>query len=168
MIKKLALSTLAAATLATASFADTYAGAGLALESVTDLDMGYSLVLNGGQTMDNIELGEGMLAIEGEFTYSMVAPSLGGYDFSTLSLAGYAAYIYAIDPQLYIKPRLGLIYRGYEATYGSYSATDSEIGIAYGIGGGYRLNEQMDVFADFTMLDGTDLTHLTFGVQYHY
>lgn len=166
MIKKLLVSTVALATLSTASMADTYAGAGLALENLTGYDMGFALVLNGGMTFDDVDLGPGKLAAEGEFTYSMVAPSVGTVDASLMTLGGYAAYIYNVNKELYVKPRIGLIYKSID--YGTWIGSVSEIGIALGVGGGYKINKKMDAYADFTLIDGSDITHLTAGVEYHF
>ena len=169
MIKKLLVSTVAAATLSTAVLADTYAGAGLAIESVDAYDMGFALVLNGGMTLDDAQIGDGKLAVEGEFSYSVVSPSTSGVDFTAMTLAGYAAYIFDINKELYIKPRAGLIYRSYDVSasrWGSYS--NSEIGIALTVGGGYKISKEMNIFTDIALVDGMDLIHLTAGVEYHF
>ena len=166
MIKKLLISTVAVAALSTSAMADKYASAGLALENLNGYDMGFALVLDGGMTFDDVNVGPGTLAAEGEFTYSMVAPSVSGVDASLMTLGAYAAYIFDINKAFYVKPRVGLIYKSLD--YGTWIGSVSEIGLALGVGGGYKLNKQMDIYADFNLIDGTDITHLTAGVQYHF
>ncbi len=174
MIKKLLVSTVAAATLSTAVMADTYAGAGLALENYSSLDMGFALVLDGGMTFDDVKVGPGKLAAEGELTYSIVSPSQSSFgttiDYTIMTLGAYSAYIFDINKELYVKPRIGLIYKSVDASGSGFGAiaSTSAIGLAFGVGGGYRLNKQMDVYADFNLVDGTDITHITAGVQYHF
>ena len=171
MIKKLLISTVALATLSTTAMADQYAGAGLALENVDPFDSGIALVLNGGMTVDDVELGEGTLAVEGEFSYSIVAPSYSWWgssvDISYMTLGAYAAYIYDINKEFYVKPRAGLTYVSGSVSGGGV-ITDDGIKLAVSIGGGYKLNKQMNIFADFNMISLGDMTHLTAGVEYHF
>jgi len=171
MIKKLLVSTVAAATLSTAVFADTYAGAGLALENVDGLDSGFSLVLNGGKTLDDVKVGNGSLAIEGEFSYSIVPPSYSWWrtttDVTYMTLSGYAAYIYDINKDFYVKPRAGLTYVSGSVSGGG-AVTSDGIKLTIGVGGGYKLNKQMNIFADLNMISFGDMTHLTAGVEYHF
>ena len=172
-MKKILSVVASVALVSSASFAmDTsklYYGAGLALESASAFDSGFALVLNAGLPLEDIKVGPGSLAVEGEFTYSMVPPSVGSLKFSAMTLGAYAAYTYDIDSKMYVKPRAGLIYRSYTMDVPFFgSVSNSEIGIALGVGGGYKLNETMDVYADYTMLDGSDLTHLTAGVQFKF
>ena len=167
MIKKLLISTVATATLSTAVLADTYAGAGLAIESVSGLDSGFSLVLNGGKTLDDVKIGDGTLAVEGEFSYSIISPSLNYYysyntDISYMTLGAYAAYIYDINKEFYIKPRAGLVYISEDPSWGN-----NGIDLAITFGGGYKFNKQMNIFADLNFGLGT-ITHLTAGVEYHF
>lgn len=177
-MKRMITTVAAAAIMATSGQAldtsEIYGGAGLALESLSSADAGVALVLNGGlPVMEAGEVGPGTVAVEGEFTYSLVDPSWNwyhyDYDVTVMTLAGYAAYIYDIDSEFYVKPRVGLIYRSYDMDYAGYGGfDDSEIGLSLGVGGGYHLNSQMDIYADFTMLDGSDLTHLTAGIVYKF
>lgn len=177
-MKKIISTAVVAAVIATSSLAlDTskiYGQAGLALESANSFDAGFALVLTGGLPVVKAgEVGPGTLAVEAELTYSLVPPSLGSWELTSMTLAGYAAYIYDINSQFYVKPRAGLIYRSYDFTYDGGSiyggaGDTSEVGIALGVGGGYKLNKNLDVYLDYTMLDGTDLTHLTAGVQYKF
>ena len=169
-MKKILSTVVLATVMATSSFAvDTtklYGGASLALENADGLDMGLALVLNAGlPVVKGGEIGPGTLAVEGEFTYSLMAPSVGAAELSVMTLGAYGAYIFDIDKQLYVKPRLGLIYRSYDINYGGDS---SEIGIALGAQAGYKLDKQLDLIVGLNLVDGTDLTHFTAGVQYRF
>ncbi|MDF1880318.1 outer membrane beta-barrel protein [Sulfurimonas sp. MAG313] len=152
-----------------------YAGGALALESIDPLDSGIAVVLTGGVPFEqDDDLGPGIFALETELTYSLISPSvdtgLGGtYDLSLLTLGAYAAYIYEINEQIFVKPRLGLIYKTLNSSYGgTTSASASEIGLALGLQGGYKLNDQIDITVGLNLVDSTNITHLTVGMQYHY
>ena len=178
--KKLGLALIAFLTT-TGVCADEYLGAGLAYESAYSYDSGMALVISGGRTFENIEAGPGKLAFESEFTFSLISPSSTYYnrfnrnysiDLTYFTLAGYAAYIYDITPDLYVKPRLGLVYTAVSVsnTYGAYGlgAYGNGLGLAVGLGAGYKLTRELNTYLDFTLLNGTGLRHLTLGVEYHY
>jgi len=172
-------------TVSTASENNIYAGGGLAIQSADSFDSGIALVLNGGMPiMPAGTVGPGTVAVEGEFTYSISDPEkrvrfLGrSFDasISIMTLGAYAAYIYDINEQFYVKPRAGIIYRSYDADAGNFDAqdyevytnSDGEFGLSFGIGAGYRLSKEIDIYVDYTMIDGSDVTHLTAGAQYHF
>ena len=168
-MKKLLLSSALAATLSVSAMADSYLGAGVAYESVTDADAGVALVLNGGATV--LDAGPGKIAVEGEFTYSVVSPSISvdsyyrsyDADITFMFIGAYAAYIYDITPEFYVKPRLGLVYEDVDVS----SASDSDIGLSFGIGAGYNVTKEISTYIDFTMME-SDVYHTTLGVQYHF
>lgn len=155
---------------------DVYVGVGTALESVSAYDYdGMALVVNAGKPVKKV--GKGMLVVEGEVSYSLIPPS---YDweyspfpytstyyntaeiyFTTVGL--YAGYVYDINENVYIKPRIGLLYLE-DDDEEQYSTT----GISIGVGAGYKLNKSIDLYTDYTRLDGSYLTHFTIGVLYHY
>ena len=180
--KKIAFSLLTAALMASSSFAiDTskaYGAASVALESANGYDSGFAIILGGGlPVVEAGKVGPGTIAVEAELTYSLLAPSLtwGNYktELTAMTVGAYGAYIFNIDKQFFVKPRAGLVYRSYSwsdnsgsSYYGDYS--NSEIGIAFGVQGGYKLNEQLDIIVGYNLIDGTDLTHLSAGVQYHF
>ena len=77
----------------------------------------------------------------------------------------HGAYTFNLTTRFYIKPRAGFIYRMYSIETGD---DVSETDFTFGVGGGVRLNPSLDIYADYTMIDGTDLTHITAGVQFHF
>jgi hypothetical protein len=144
-----------------------YIGGGVSQESPIWYDSGMAGALNIGLPL--LRLGKGVLTTEAEFTYSLSSPSRNGIDFTATTFAGYATYIYDLAPRFYIKPRIGAVYRSYSIDGGIWGDdTNSNYGLAYGLGGGFRLFEKTDLYMDYTMLDGSDLTHLTIGVQYQF
>ncbi len=183
-MKKILSMVAATALIATSSFAlDTsklYGGASLAIETLSsDVDSGVALILNGGlPVMEAGKAGPGTVGVEGEFTYSIVSPSYeildstGSWpntsvstksiDLTVMTLGAYGVYTYDINKQFFVKPRVGLIYRSVDVDGGG---SDSEMGLAMGVQGGYKLDEKMDVIFGYNMLDGSDLTHLSAGIQ---
>jgi len=183
-MKKVISSLAAAAVIATSGVAsdvnfDTdqaYLIAGAAIENADPFDMGVAVVVGGGVPF--MQAGEGTLVAEAELTYSVVAPSYD-YDFgfyggsdtveaTFMTLGAYAGYKYDIDQQFFVKPRVGLIYKSVDFDISGYPGSDSEIGLAFGIQGGMKLNEQMDVVVGFNLVDGSDITHITGGIQYRF
>ncbi len=169
-MKKILSTVAAAALIATSSFAlDTsklYGGAGLGLESgPSGVDSGIALILDAGlPVMEAGQAGPGTVAVEGEFTYSLSPMSYGSVDVTGMTLGAYGAYIMDINQQLFVKPRVGLVYRS--LSFDGYSAADSsEVGLAFGVQGGFKLNEKMDIIVGYNMLDGGDWTQLSAGIQ---
>lgn len=144
-----------------------YIGGGVSQESPLWYDSGLAGALNVGLPL--MRLGRGVFATEAELTYSISSPSKNNIDFTATTVAGYATYIFDVAPRFYIKPRIGAVYRKYSIDGGIWgSDSSSGSGLAYGIGGGFRLIDKTDLYIDYTMLDGSDLTHLTVGVQYQF
>ncbi|NEW60057.1 hypothetical protein GSY74_02065 [Sulfurovum sp. bin170] len=144
-----------------------YIGGGISLESPLWYDSGVAGALNIGLPL--IRLGRGVLTTEAALTHSISSPSRNNIDFTATTFAGYIGYIYDVAPRFYIKPRVGAVYRSYSIDGGIWgSDTNSGYGLAFGLGGGFRLIERTDLYLNYTMLDGSDLTHLTVGFQYQF
>lgn len=150
-----------------------YAGGGLAYESPEHGDSGVALVLNGGMVLPDVDVGPGKLGVDGEFTYSVLSHSYGccgyDYDITFMSLGAYAIYIYDINREYYVKPRIGLAYNSVDVSGpGNYNyGSDSEIDLAFGVSGGYRLSKTMDVYVALNFPD-SDWMQLGAGVQMHF
>jgi len=181
LYKKTALSMVSVALMASSSFAlDTskaYGAASVALESANGLDSGFAVILGGGlPVVEAGKVGPGTIAVEAELTYSLLAPSYtwGSYksELTAMTVAAYGAYIFNIDKKFFVKPRVGLIYRSYSwsdnSGYSYGDTSNSEIGLAFGVQGGYKLNKKLDIIVGYNLIDGSDLTHLSAGVQYHF
>ncbi|SFV54844.1 hypothetical protein MNB_SV-12-1869 [hydrothermal vent metagenome] len=144
-----------------------YIGGGVALESPLWYDSGVAGALNIGLPL--MRLGRGVLTTEAELTYSISSPSKNNIDFTATTFGGYATYIYDVLPRFYIKPRIGVVYRSYSIESDLWGDDNSDgYGLAYGLGGGFRLIDKTDLYIDYTMLDNSDLTHLTVGIQYQF
>ena len=181
-MKKMITSLATLALLTTSAVADEnsfYAGAGLGLEMATDLDSGVALILMGGlPIVEKGVAGPGLIAVEGELTYSVVSPSYSytnfnssnSVDYTFTTLAAYGVYTYDITEQLFVKGRAGLVYKSVDVSISGYngSGSTSEIGVAMGAQGGYKINDSLDVVGGLNLVDGTDIIHLTAGVQYHF
>ena len=149
------------------------ASAGIAIQSVSDIDSGMALVLNAKKKQPNIHEN---LSFEGEFTYTLSSPSTSqtilGTDFTTeltvMSLAGYGVFTHPISSQLNVYGRVGLLYESVsaEACAGStcVSADNSETGLSYGAGVQFNISDTMAVRADYTIIEA-DVSHIGVGVK---
>jgi hypothetical protein len=107
-----------------------YLGVGVSAETPIWYNSGWSGALTVGQSL--IKLGAGWLGAEAELTHSLEDSSKNNIDFSATTLTGYATYIWDIDPKLYIKPRVGVVYKKYDIDGGVWgSDSNNEIGIDY-------------------------------------
>ncbi len=171
-MKKILSTVAAAAILAASGFANEtpFISAGLGIEMAENMESpGIALIIGAGMPLE-IDAGSGSVALEGELTHSIVGPE---YEFrnyygywntanaEVLTISAYGTYSIEIDKQMFIKPRVGLIYRDSDVS-------DGEFGIAIGVQGGYRLDNQLDIIVGLNFIDGMDYGHLTAGVQYHF
>jgi len=183
-MKKLAVTLLTTAALTSALVAEGmsfYAGGGLAIEAVPDYDglsMGTAIVLRGGMNLPMVLEGFGT---EVELTKSVVDPSeenskCNGYDFfggctsysatdvSILTLGAYAVYTIPLGEKFYVKPRFGIILPNLGDDK---SANSRDITFSSGIGGGFKVMEQMNIYVDYTVI-GEFVTNYGAGVEYHF
>lgn len=149
------------------------ANAGIAIQSVSDLDSGIALVVNASKKQPNINEN---LSFEGEFSYSLSAPSSEDTIFGTsvkteftiLTLAGYGVYTHSISSQLNVFGRVGILYESIsgEACSGStcFSADESDTGLSYGAGVQFNISDTMAVRADYTIIEA-DVSHIGVGVK---
>ncbi len=151
------------ATMATADMGF-YAGGGLAYESVPDWNgasSGVGIVLRGGMNLDMVLEGFGA---EVELTKSVIDPEYGTDDQNIVTLAGYAVYSINITKDWYVKPRFGIIL----PNLGDDESVNSrDIGFTSGIGGGYRIMDNLSLYIDYTIL-GEYVTNWGTGVEYHF
>ncbi len=144
-----------------------YIGGGVSIESPMWYDSGMAGELNIGLPL--LRVAKGFFSTELELTQSIGSSSKNDIDFTATTLGGYISYIYDIAPRFYIKPRFGIIYRKYSIDgeiWGDNS--NSNYGFAYGLGGGFRWIEQTNLYINYTMIDNSDLTHLSIGVEYQF
>ena len=144
-----------------------YLGVGVSAEIPTWYNGSLAGALTLGKPL--IKAGQGWIGAEAEVTNTLIDGSKNNVDFSATTLAGYATYIFDIDSKLYIKPRVGVVYKKYDINseaWGTKSTT--ELGIAYGFGVGIRFTDNINIYANYTMVENSDLMHLTTGLEYHF
>ncbi len=180
-MKKLLVASLLTASLASASYADSfldYLGFGLALQDVTspNFDNGTALVINGGKSLYQ---GIG-IEFEGTASVQKMEGSFNGIkdDIDFWSLGMYSTYIWKLG-NLSIKPRLGLVYDSIKSDISinspkvpvpgvTYAGSDkSGIGLSGGIGLAYQLGESYNVYTNYTRMED-DIDHLTFGAEFKF
>jgi opacity protein-like surface antigen len=101
------------------------------------------------------------------------------YELSGFSLYGAAVAAFHVNEQVAVHAKAGLSYMSLEEEYsvdygfGSESGSDSEseIGLTYGVGGEFKLNEQITVVGDYTHLGSVkslDASSFSAGVNYKF
>ena len=174
-MKKLLSSIAATALIATSGLAfdpakdldlsKVYVNAGLALETVTNYDSGFALVVNAGLPIK--EDGKSVVGAEVEITQTIVSPSLNTIDASITTVAAYSTYSYNINKQLFVKVRGGFLYESVTNEIGSYSVDTSDSGIAFGLHTGYNINEKMGAYVGYDFIE-TNVNHITLGMNYRF
>ena len=168
-MKKLASALLATAVLSSGVMAAEvgfYAGGGVAFEAVpkqNNLKMGLGIVLRGGMTLDSVLEN---FAVEAELTKSIIHPKyeIAGTDpkIEIGTLATYAVYRIPVADKFYVKPRFGVIFPNLNDDINSRDITFSS-----GIGGGFTVLDNLDVYVDYTVL-GEFATNYGAGVEWHF
>jgi len=118
-----------------------------------------------GATLNEVQAGS--LSIEGELTFSLVEGDVSFFgfdgDWDVLTLAGYG--VYRSNGQLYFKGKAGLLYEDVSVNVsGLPGVSGDDIGLSFGIGGGYKLNEKMNLELEYTIIE-SDLDFLSVGLN---
>lgn len=144
-----------------------YFGGGVAIQSVPAYDDGLALDLKAGMKLDQVSPGFGL---EGELTQSISEPEpddfrgFGG-DVAFTTLGGYATYMVPLpNRRVSLKARFGLVWERIDPERGD---TDTEVGLSWGLGGEYRVNNQVSAFVEYTRIE-SDLSHLSGGMLVHF
>ncbi len=193
-MKKLAVTLLTTAAITSALIAaegmSFYGGGGLAVEGVPaddSLSMGTAVVLRGGINLPmvlegfgaEVELTKSVINPEYKWTdYSSTGPNAPytiTRDISVLTLATYAVYTINIGEKFYVKPRFGIILPNLgdsnRDVYGDGNkdgwVNSRDITFSSGIGGGFRVMENLNIYVDYTVL-GEMVTNYGAGVEYHF
>jgi hypothetical protein len=146
-----------------------YIGGGVAVENGWSYyGTGAALLLNGGKPI--IKLGPGTIGAEVELSYTALAAEYEHNSYSSdlrvLSLGIFATYKYDIDKNLYIRPRIGPMFTSYSYSgYSSYYYGYSRGNVAIGIGVGYELTDNMNLFSDFTATTA-NYRRISVGLQF--
>jgi len=98
--------------------------------------------------------------------------SEGGMDISML--AGYGVYKHHYDKTVYVKAKAGLVYQRVEFSktfpiIGKVSYDDTDFGLSFGAGGGFKINEEFTAEVEYTIntTDGSP-DYLSVGVNYKF
>jgi len=148
-----------------------YMGGGLAVEGGWyKYGVGAALLINGGKPI--IKLGPGTIGAEVEMSYTALAASYDyrGYesDLRVLSLGIFATYKYDINKDLYVRPRLGPMFTSYSYSgYSDYYYDYSRGRVATGVGVGYNLGKNMNLFSDFTIASDS-YRRISVGLQFKF
>lgn len=162
--------------LGTAQAADgNYANLQLAFANVDGFDNTLSLVAAYGIPMKQygidveLELTKSLADASTSATYPFIGTV--NMDASYLTLAGYAVYTMPLQDKLDLRARAGLLYEDVSVSVSnplvSASGDGTDIGLSFGAGVRYDLNQQMDIIADFTIIE-QDISHLAVGAQYRF
>lgn len=119
------------------------------------------------------------LWVEGELNYGVTGGDFdvpgGSGEVTIWTLAAYGAYRHPLNAQAYLKGKLGLLYESVEMEYSgtmfgvSYSGSDSETdtGLSLGIGGGYKINDQMTAEVEYSIIE-EDVDYLSVGLNFKF
>lgn len=155
-----------------------YAGVQLGMVDASGLDAGTSIIGTYGVPMPEVNE---YFSIEGEISKVLGKPehseTFFGNTYTTeldyWTIAGYAALAYPLNDKFSIRGKIGLLYESIKVTakedlFGtSVSASDSDIGLAFGFGATYAVSPTMNAIAEFSQIE-SDITTLSAGVQFKF
>jgi len=161
-MKKSVLSLFVTVVLSISAFSndDVYLGAGLGIQDASAYDTGFSIVLNGGASIDNIKVEKGYFGLEGEFTHSLLKPSSGNTEVAFTSVAGYLAYYVDVNEDVYAKSKLGLAYVTTDSN-SNYDGIRPSLGAAIG----FNMEKNISFYTEYTILSSI-VSNLTFGIRF--
>ena len=143
-----------------------YVNAQLAIADVDGFSDGLAVVASYGIPMRDVHKN---FSVEGEFTFTLIDPDRPGIEVSYFTLAGYGVYTHPVDDNFKLRGRLGLLYEDVDVTLPGtgISASDGDIGLSFGFGVTYKLDKQMNLIAEYTIIE-SDISHLSAGIQYRF
>jgi hypothetical protein len=149
---------------------DFYGGAGIGVENFShysSYDPGVTVVVNGGKPI--IKLGPGTIGAEGELTYTVVPLSHSfGDDLSIFTLSAFATYTFDHTDKIYTRVKAGFTHRNYSFDNESFNSNYNSRGVAAGVGAGYKLSDNIGLFSDLVLVDGSNLTQVNFGAKMNF
>lgn len=147
---------------------------GAAYETMDGADAGAAAVLEVAAPV--LRLGRHTLLLEGVATRTVMPPSYSccgvSLDITATTASLYTAYELAITNRFYVKPRVGFGYMLYDADISGNAGNvnivepEDDTNAVYGIGAGIRLSPVLELYGDYSMIDGSDYTQATAGVRY--
>lgn len=152
---------------------DTYINAQLALPDVTGFSGGLGIVAAYGMPMSKlIPAAPQNINFEAEFTSTLLSkPSVNvlgtKLEANVTTFAGYGVFNHQVAPEVTLRARAGLLYESVSIDTVFGSASDSDIGLSFGVGMVYKLAGNMDFIAEYTIIE-SDVANLSAGVQFKY
>jgi outer membrane immunogenic protein len=124
------------------------------MPDVSGLDDALNVgILFGGYIMEETSFGS--IAIEGEITTSIsdgdvsINGERGDWDIDVIAI--YAAY--RSQRTIYFKGKIGLLYEDAKVKTPSRSASNDDIGLSLGIGGGWRIMDRSSLELEYTFIE---------------
>ena len=152
---------------------DTYINAQLSLPSVSGFSGGLGVVAAYGMPMSKlIPAAPQNINFEAEFTSTLLSkPSVNvlgtKLEANVTTFAGYGVFNHQVAPEVTLRARAGLLYESVSIDTVFGSASDSDIGLSFGVGMVYKLAGNMDIIAEYTIIE-SDVNNLSAGVQFRY
>jgi opacity protein-like surface antigen len=114
------------------------------------------------------------VSVEGELNYGVAGGDIDVADaeYDVWTLGVYGAYRYLIeDSDLYLKGKAGVLYEYEEVE--DFDIDDSGMVFSVGIGGGYEINDEFAVEAEYTYISELELSeeainYISIGVIYRF
>lgn len=112
-------------------------------------------------------LPQGTISAEGELTTTLSNGDINYYgttgNWHITTLAGYG--VFRTHGPIYLKAKAGLLYENVGASVPGFSATGSDTGLSFGIGGGMRLQHGQSLEVEYTIIE-SDINLLSIGYNF--
>lgn len=158
--------------VAGASYAEPgdYLNLQLGISDVDGFSDGLAAIGTFGRPVPNVHEN---FSVEGEVTTTIVDPdtvvSGNTVEVSYFTLGAYGVYTLPLNPYTSLRGRAGLVYYDTDVSRSGPGTQGSDDGIDLSVGFGvtYNLNTQMDLIAEYTIVE-SDISHLSAGIQYRF
>lgn len=163
-LKALTAASLLAMTGASYAEPGDYVNLQLGISDVDGFSNGLAVIGTIGRPVPNVHEN---FSVEGEFSATILSPDTPTVDASYFTLGAYGVYSYPLDQYTALRGRAGMVYSDSDFSGAGFSGSHGGFEISVGIGATYNLNRQMDLIAEYTIVE-SDITHLSAGIQYHF
>ncbi|HKJ87491.1 MAG TPA: outer membrane beta-barrel protein, partial [Gammaproteobacteria bacterium] len=73
-------------------------------------------------------------------------------DLDVTTLGAYGAYTLPVD-RFRLHARLGLVYETIDVSHGKWTGSDSDTNLSWGFGGGYQVDDRLEVTLEYTRIE---------------
>lgn len=123
----------------------------------------YNVDIEGYDTMSGVGLVVGAakviqenISVSAEAMVTLIKSTMkvsrGDLDYSASSLAVYGVYTLPINKEMEVCGKAGLARVSVDASIGSYSDSDSSIGLTFGFGGSFVMEQNLTISAEYLYL----------------